>query len=185
MPPKVKITKEHIISAACDLVRKGEAFNARSLAAALGCSTQPIFSNFETMEQVMEAVIREAALCYEELVKQEAASGLYPPYKASGMAYIRFAREERELFKLLFMRDRTAETVVDEIDDRLLAGIERSTGLGQDDAKLFHLEMWAFVHGIGVMAATGYLDLDTELVSRMLTDAFQGLLLRSKQEEQA
>ena len=37
------------------------------------------------------------------------SAGQYPPYKASGMAYIRFAREQRELFKLLFMRDRTNE----------------------------------------------------------------------------
>ena len=52
MPPKVKISKEKIIEAAISLIRNGgvEAVNARTLAAALGCSTQPIFSNFETME---------------------------------------------------------------------------------------------------------------------------------------
>ena len=33
----------------------------------------------------------------------------YPPYKAMGMGYIRFAAEERELFRLLFMRDRSGE----------------------------------------------------------------------------
>ena len=177
MPPKVKITKECIISVACDLVRKGEAFNARSLAAALGCSTQPIFSNFETMEQVMEAVIREAALCYEELVKQEAASGLYPPYKASGMAYIRFAREERELFKLLYMCDRAGAPIPEntELNVEMEDLVHRNTGLGGADSKLFHLEMWAFVHGIATMFATGFLDLDWELVSNMLTDAYLGL----------
>ena len=38
-----------------------------------------------------------------------------------------------------------------------------------------HLEMWAYVHGIATMFATGFLDLDWELVSRMLTDSYQGL----------
>jgi len=50
------------------------------------------------------------------------------------------------------------------------------------EAKLFHLEMWAFVHGIAAMMATGFLDLDRELVSRMLTDAYQGLRLRFGKE---
>ena len=48
-------------------------------------------------------------------------------------------------------------------------------GLDSDAARLFHLEMWAFVHGIAVMFATGFLDLDWELVSKMLTDAYRGL----------
>jgi hypothetical protein len=35
--------------------------------------------------------------------------------------------------------------------------------------------MWAYVHGIATMFATGFLDLDRELVSKILTDAFLGL----------
>ena len=56
MPPKVKITKEDIIKTATQLVRESgeDAINARAIASALGCSTQPIFSNFATMEQLQE-----------------------------------------------------------------------------------------------------------------------------------
>ena len=43
------------------------------------------------------------------------------------------------------------------------------------DMKLFHLEMWAYVHGIATMFATGFMDLPWELVSQMLTDFYQGL----------
>ena len=50
MAPKVKITGEDIVKAAVELVRvRGEkAINAREIAAALNCSTQPIFTNFAT-----------------------------------------------------------------------------------------------------------------------------------------
>jgi AcrR family transcriptional regulator len=50
MPPKVRITKEDIINAAIEIVRKdgAQAINARNLAAYLNCSTQPVFSNFKT-----------------------------------------------------------------------------------------------------------------------------------------
>ena len=54
MPPKVKITKEDIIKTAIDIVRdKGaDAINARNIASVLNCSTQPIFSNFDNMEEL-------------------------------------------------------------------------------------------------------------------------------------
>ena len=52
--------------------------------------------------------------------------------------------------------------------------VQNSTGLNSAEAKLFHLEMWAYVHGIATMFATGFLNLDWELVSKMLTDSYQG-----------
>ena len=105
MPPKTKITKQDIIEKALDLLREGGegAINARSIASALGCSTQPIFSNFSSMEELEESVLLAAYECYLGFLRREAESGKYPAYKSFGMAYIRFAKEERELFKLLFM----------------------------------------------------------------------------------
>ena len=52
MPPKVRIAKEDIVKTAVELVRKNGAgsINARAIAAELECSTQPIFSNFATMD---------------------------------------------------------------------------------------------------------------------------------------
>ena len=106
--------------------------------------------------------------------------GTYKPYKASGMAYIAFARREKELIKLLFMRDRTEERIDakdDSIDD-IIAIISRNTGLSAEDARLFHLEMWIFVHGIATMIVTNYLDWEEEHISRALTDAYEGLKTR-------
>ena len=106
-----KVTKEEIVHAAVDIVRKNgaQALNARTVAGALGCSTQPVFSNFESMEQLFFAAVQQADALYQGYIAREVEQGAYPPYKASGMAYIRFAKEEKELFKLLFMRDRTEE----------------------------------------------------------------------------
>ena len=103
MAPKVKITKEDIIEAAIELVRqRGElALNARNLATTLNCSTQPIFSNFSSMEELRMVVIAQADKLCNQYIKDEVKCGIYPAYKATGMAYIRFAKEEKELFKLL------------------------------------------------------------------------------------
>ena len=179
MAPRVKITKEDIIEAAIELVRQrgALALNARNLATTLNCSTQPIFSNFSSMEELRMVVIEQADWMCNQYIKREVKSGVYPSYKASGMAYIRFAKEERELFKLLYMRDRSAEVVPKEMElgDEMKSLLHENTGLTGAEAEFFHLEMWAFVHGIATMFATGFLNLDWELVSKMLTDAYLGV----------
>lgn len=178
MPPKVKITKQSITETALALVREsGEsAINARSIALALGCSTQPIFSNFATMDELKKAVILASYECYVGFLEREAASGKYPQYKSFGMAYIRFAKEERELFKLLFMCDRKGEDFIPTADfDESVRLIMKANGISKDKAELFHLECWTCVHGIATMLATSFLELDFELISRMITDVYTGI----------
>lgn len=178
MPPKVKTTKQDIINKAIEMVRRDgiDSINARDLAASLGCSTQPIFSNFESMEDLHAQICSAAEKIYVEFTKKEIESGCYTAYKASGMAYIKFAKEEKQLFKFLFMRDRSGENISDDSEfmDEIFGIVQNSTGLEIDKAKLFHLEMWACVHGIATMIATGYLDLDMELVSRIISDSYLG-----------
>ena len=179
MAPKVKITREDIVNAAVNIVRNNgeEAINARNVASFLNCSTQPVFSNFTNMDELRLAVVKKADQICTDYIKREVESGRFPVYKASGMAYIRFAKEESRLFKLLYMRDRANEIIPDsnELGDKMTSVVQSNTGLSEQDAKLFHLEMWAYVHGIAVMIATGFENLDFELVSRMLTDAYQGM----------
>ena len=150
--------------------------------------------------RVLEAVVRGAGCpvtvkfrlgwdkgsinCVEFAQAMEA--GKYPPYKASGMAYIAFAQQEKPLFRLLFMRDRSHEDASPRLGDDvepLLDLIQQAAGISRESARMFHLEMWIYVHGIAAMAATSFLDWDTELISASLTDAYRGLLARFKEKE--
>lgn len=184
MPAPVKITKEALLEAALELIRaRGpEALNARALAAALGCSTQPIFRLYPNMEALRRAVLEQALAVYHRDRAARVAASAEPAYKAAGLAYIGFARDEPALFRLLFMRSRGGERespeAVDWAPDTRMAGA--SAGLAGPEAELFHLEMWALVHGVAVMAATGYLTLDEATVSRMLSDAY--LAIKQKRE---
>ena len=186
MPPKIKTTREAIVDAAVALVRKdgAQALNARNLAAALGCSTQPVFSNFATMEELRLAVIAAAYAHYLGFLENEVESGRYPQYKALGMAYVRFAKEEKELFKLLFMRDRTGEDLSPSPDfEAAVEMIQKANGITAETARLMHLEIWSCVHGIGVMLATSFLAFEWDMISHMLTDVYQGIRARHLSEE--
>jgi AcrR family transcriptional regulator len=179
MPPKFKFTREEIIRAALGITRRlgPSGLTARALAEELGCSVKPIFGLFKNMEEVQQEALAAANTLYESYLQTAMASGKYPPYKASGMAYIRFAKEERELFKLLFMRDRSHEKIEEDRESimPLLKLIENNLGVDEDAAYRFHLEMWLYVHGIATMVATAYLDWEDEFISSVLTDAYEGL----------
>lgn len=188
MPPKAKITKEDIIAASVDIVRENgaDALNARSVAKKLNCSTQPIFSNFKSMEELRYDVLLYSVEVFRRYQKDAIKCGEYQAYKAVGMGYIKFAKEERELYKLLFMRDRRDEVFENPVNldfDNAASMVMERTGLSRDEAMLFHLEMWVFVHGIATVLATSYLELDYDTISRMLTDQFVGLEARFIKEK--
>lgn len=182
MPPKFKFNKEQIIDKALELVRKKgmDSLSARTLAMALESSPQPIFSYFENMDEVKNAVIKAVDSLYKGYIENEIKKEKFPIYKSMGMAYIRFAKQEKKLFKLLFMCERNDEASKkgeEELTD-IIEIIMKSTGLSRESAKLFHLETWTFVHGIAAMTVTGFLNLEEELISDMLTDIFEGLKYR-------
>ena len=187
MPPKIKITKNEIVETAFNLLRKnGEgAINARSVANALECSTQPVFSNFKTMDKLREEVIKVAYESYLGFIKREVDNEKYPRYKAFGMAYIRFAKEESELFKLLFMRDRRSEdTTLSTTDfEQSVQMIMNANGVTYEKAKLIHTEIWIFVHGIATILVTSFLNIEWDDVSDMVTDAYRGIMARHLSEE--
>lgn len=182
MPPKQKVTKEDIVLAAINLVRKNgvESINARSVAAEIGCSTQPIFSNYATMEELKQDIIKISYEKYMEYILSYKAPEGCPAYKNTGLAYITYAKNERELFKLLFMRHRTREEYIkkDSSVKSVIDMIISSTDLSQNEAEIIHTEMWIFVHGIATMIATDYLEISDDDISFMLTDMYQGLLKR-------
>jgi len=97
------IRKEDIFSSAIDFVRKrGFALlSARSLAAKMKMSTQPIFSYFGSMEGLKQEVYEYVKGRYVEYIKEGLNNE--KPFIGVSMAYINFARKEKEFYKLLFL----------------------------------------------------------------------------------
>lgn len=186
MPPECKFSKEEIVAAAVELVRtRGiDAISARAVGASLGASSKVIFSAFSGMEELRQAVVQAAGQMQQRFTEEYAKTSGFPPYKSIGMAYILFAREEKNLFQLLYMRDRTKENRENDLDSigGILELLMKTLHISRDQALLLHGEMWAYVHGIAVLLASGYESWDETLISRMLTDGFEGLRIRHCQE---
>ncbi|MDF2925558.1 MAG: putative transcriptional regulator, TetR family [Paenibacillaceae bacterium] len=189
MPPKPKLTKEDILTAALDLVREqgADAVNARNVAKKLECSTQPIFSHFASMEDLKASVHLEA----EQLYNQAMLDGLYSGgegFLGMGLAYIRFARTESRLFQLLFMSGAFQQAKATEIagttegDEEIIRMIGQMAGLSPGQAQRLYSGIWFTTHGIASLLATNGSTMDDIEARRVLRDVYKGLLHNLKQE---
>ena len=107
MPPKAKITKEMILNTVLELTKETgfETVNARSIAGKLQCSTRPIFTCYENMEELKNEFLAFAYDYYEQYVSNYSKPENISPYLILPLSYIEFAEKEPYLFKLLFIND--------------------------------------------------------------------------------
>ena len=189
MPPKAKFTKEEIINCAFDIVKRDgfDALTARSLAAELGSSPRPIFTVFNSMEEVQSEVKACATKLYEQY-EDEGMSGK-KAFKGSGTGYIRFAAEQPKLFQLLFMREQAGvpnlENVLPIIDNyyyKILDSVQAEYGFTAETAKEIYQHMWIYSHGIASLIATKVCDFTDAEISEMLNVVGGGIIRKYKSE---
>lgn len=183
MPPKQRITREMILEKSFAMFcREGmEAVNARSVAKALNCSTQPIFSYFAGMDDLKNALDQKARDAFGASISGEAAEG--DPLERSCEAYVRFAGEQPCLFAHLFLRMGEAQNspvISSELMERLVHAEAESEGLPLDAAKELCTSMWIFAHGLAAVQASGQNRLSAERVTQMLAKTREGLAMRLK-----
>ena len=184
--PEIKITKEKLVDEAVGLIRESgaQALNARSLAQRAGVSTQPIFTHFANMQELKSACLQKAVALYGETIQKEITADPEHKFRAMGLGYIRFAREEKELFRWLFMRDALREPLdLPDVAAEPIGVLQTALGLTREAAERFHLEMWVVVHGIATMIVTGTYDWDDEKISVVLGDLYRALIQKLSSRE--
>ena len=165
MPPTVRFPRDAVLNAACQLMRrKGiEALNARAIAKELGGSTQPIFRLFTNMEDLHRELILYVTRQFQAHAEADMAQS-DSPYIQLCTTYLLYGRDEPELFKLLFMRDRVSEgQYSDQTNFDLVFNIlKKETPLDDETALRFFERTWLFIHGLAVCIATKYIPCQDE-----------------------
>ena len=165
MPPTVRFTRDAVLHAACQLMRREgmEALNARAIAKELGGSTQPIFRLFTNMEDLHRELILYVARQFQAHAEADMAQS-DSPYIQLSTTYLLYGRDEPELFKLLFMRDRVSEgQYSDQTNfDLVFNIIKKETPLDDETAMRFFERTWLFIHGLAVCIATKYIPCQDE-----------------------
>ena len=187
MPPKAKFSKNEIIEAALHIVRTDgfQALTARALGAKLGSSARPIFTVFESMEEVQQAVIEAAKDCYAEYVEQGLA--MEQAFKGVGTQYIRFAANEPKLFQLLFMTEQETIPslsgvlpVIEQNYEDILLSVQKDYGIGKEAAQRLYEHLWIYSHGIAALCATKVCRFTDAQIEEMLKEVCISLLKNKK-----
>ncbi|MBQ8011842.1 MAG: TetR family transcriptional regulator [Oscillospiraceae bacterium] len=189
MPPKAKITREMILDAGLELIRQegADALNVRRIAAELACSTQPVMYHFPKTEELKQELYTAADAHHSEYLMQ------FDPEKddpmlAIGLRYIRFAAEERELFRFLMqsehfrsqrMQDMTAMPELAPILEILQAEAQLTT----QQSKQAFASLFYAVHGMASLLANNTIEFDPSYCSGILEQVFMGVIGFMKGEE--
>lgn len=183
MPTNVRITKDMILDTAFDIARSGglKDVSNREIASRLGCSIRPIYYQFKNTDELKGELYAKIEKYFYTYLMDNMRDDI-PPYKQVGINYIRFAREESHLFRILFMSETNLLPIgfvtKDEDDFRELAKfIKFSTKLSDDDIKTFHVRMWLFAHGIASLVASNTVVFSDTQIEKLLSYEFQALML--------
>lgn len=182
MPPKAKITRDMILETGLQLIRQegADALNVRRIAAELQCSTQPVMYHFPKTEELKQELYTAADAYHSEYLMQ------FDPEKddpmlAIGLRYIRFAAQERELFRFLMqsehfrsqrMQDMTAMPELAPILEILQAQAQITA---EQSRQAFSVLFYA-VHGMASLLVNNAMTFDESYCAGVLENVFMGVI---------
>ena len=181
MARKEMITKDYLINTAFLMAKQEgiENVTARKLAAKAGCSTQPIFRIYENMDDLWKDIFYKAvsyfSFYYERYPKLK-----NEPFVNLGLSYIQFAKEEKDLFKFLFLSnhryDKSMYEILNGEKGILAAEIAKAKKNGCENTGDLFTKMWIFIHGAACMAITDDYDLDEIQTTNLLISTYHSFI---------
>lgn len=178
MARKESITKQILSDGAFKLLREqGETMlTARKLASYVGCSTQPIFRIYSGMDELLDDMFAKAFDFYEDYcVNFERTNS--EAFVDLALCYINFAKDEPNLFKLLFLtkhnEDFNMYNLLNGKDNGfVIKELRRIPNLDMNNAEEIFMKVFIFMHGMACMVTNGEFDLSDDEVIVMLKSVF-------------
>ncbi|GET45606.1 TetR/AcrR family transcriptional regulator [Capnocytophaga felis] len=173
MPKSTTITKEMIVETAFEMVRK-EGFtvlSARNIAKQIGCSTQPIYCCYKTMDELKAEVCKKALSHLQNVMLGYQKTGNV--FLDLGLGYVRMAHTEPALFKAIYIDNITNVKLTDIFPENqeiveLMKNNEEYRQLSDKEIKNSIAKAWMLVHGIASLVAVGMFAYDEDKIIEIL-----------------
>ena len=195
MPAKSKYSEDDIVNAAFRVVRKNgwESCTARSIANELGSSTMPIYSYLKSMDDLKHRIVRKGL---DLMLQYQTTAQTDIVFLDMGLGYVLFAKQEKNLFKLMFhdIRETNSNKIpesssaafkpfhrhaLDALADRL-ADTNSLEGFTREEKEKILYKAWIFSHGLAVLANNERIDPDTEEIVALLKETGKCLIEGAK-----
>ena len=194
MPPKLKISREMILETAYALAEQRglDAVTARAVAAELGCSIAPVFTQFETMEELRRGTFDFACqrLMAEILAFRDAPDFL----SRCSLWVVELARRRPRLFELLYLsgsyenKDLAEFMLGYESNQVMLSALEKTYGLNSESSKEVMVNGFLLLLGAAAMICANHMEFSNEEIAVMMknaaADMAKGAAERQKEAKQ-
>ncbi len=188
MPPKAKITREMILETGLELIRQAgaDALNVRRIAERLGCSTQPVMYHFPKMEELKQALYAAVDAYHSEyLIRFDPVKD--DPMLSVGLQYIRFAAEERELFRFLMQSEHFRSQRMQDVTDMpelapILEILQTEAQITAEQSRQAFSALFYAAHGMASLLANNTMTFDESYCANILVNVFMGVIGMMKGE---
>ena len=176
-------TREHILKAAYELIKKegfGN-FTARNIAKQMGISTQPIYLEFENMQDLKNTLV--------EAVFKDLSENVFPVERTGdkvidlGLNYIHFAQEKHNLYIALFVDDYGGGKLMHDFSSdyfkKLIKSEPKYADLSEEAITALHNGAWIVVTGIASLMSAGIITPTEEQIIKVIEETITGILDRT------
>ncbi|MBC2851262.1 TetR/AcrR family transcriptional regulator [Cetobacterium sp. 8H] len=177
MGRRPNFTREEILECAFEILNSEslKEVTARNIAKKLGVSTIAIYSTFKSMDELKNELAKKAKTKLFEYTKRNYAN---LSILNIGVGICLFAKEEKALFRTIFLREGMPREFMDEImnDFRNLihSGFNNNEVYSQFPEDIIEWVIkkgWYFSHGYATLICTGfYIDIEFETFKKEVVD---------------
>ena len=176
MPRQPRFSKDDIVAAGLRIVSTSgfDAVSARALGKELGTSSSPMFTMFRDMNEVMDAIRKAAEKSFT--ARMNDVTGYFPAFKEFGLRLVAFAKEDPNVFQMLFLGKDARPEIAESIARECLGAVEQGYGLTPEQAEMLFRQMWPLACGIAALCVSHPEDFSEEEVSKTLSCHFSGII---------
>ena len=190
MPPKPKYTRDEVIQAAFELTEKKGILNvtARDVGRRLGTTPTPIFTYFNGMDELKEAVYQKALRESTDYISE--CINYTPAFKEFGLRWIRYAYEHPNIYRMVYLFEGVQKPVIGFVNGDLVDALKPMKyevmnyfKLGDEQARILVNEILIYAQGIATLCIqTGEYNEDNVNLSigRVCVSLVNGLKLEER-----
>ncbi len=164
LPPPTRFTREDVIDAACRIIKESglEDVSTRNVARELGSSIGPVYTCFDSIDDLKKETMWKVK---ELLSRYTRESYTDDPFLNMGTGLVVFARDNRNLFRALFMESSDYRDILNNFlmsNEEELAGDPRFGMMAPEDVRGLLDKIRIFTHGLACFACIGLLQDDSD-----------------------
>ncbi len=186
MARKKTITKDQILTAAYDIVATEgfSRFTARNIASKMKCSTQPIYLEFKNMDDLKAALFEKIETYLRDVVFARVVTG--DPLLDMNLNYVRFATEEKVLYRSLYLEGHSGEAMLNQFShDLFMENINKDPELSQLDTEMktaIFSGTWIVATGIASLNSGGLINPTDDNIKALLNDVISSVTKNDKNQ---